>query len=1136
MPALLRKSIFIGVGGSGGTTLRYLYQELMSGLQERGWTDPMPACWQFLLIDVAQRPDGIRGDVPNVLTDEADYFGMAKAPADWNNFLRMLPATQPEAVAGWKPRSPLPGDPTLGAGQSRALGRLVAVTQLRAIADRIGTLNRNLGAADDELQRVATLLGVEPGLSKTASPHVYVVSSLGGGSGSGMFLDVSHVLKSLSIDHATVLYTPDVFDELTASGGNAGVVPNSMAAISELLAAFENDTDYSDADLAMLRTAGVQQSGSGPRTGSSHLIVGRKAEGWEFKQQGQVYHTTARALASVTLDGNLSEDIQNYVFQNLTSVPRSEEFAPLIVNRGPNTKLIEVVQSIGYAAVSTGRHAFGQYVAERLANFLVHQIVDGDEDNKKFIERENEAFLRQARHFAAQAGLLELGENDQILDAVRGGTRDVITSFTSAVRDQANTLLQKVNLAELSASEVDQQLDSNFKGKSGIAIADHKSQIAQRADRWTLGAQAALLNRVVTSISVSGLGLTIEYLNQMAIDLNTAVTELLSSSDDRAKVVPQLLQTAASGFSQLAKKVRLSIDAKPVVDGLEYRRKAMASSLESNVHKLTAELVADFVKNVVKPLTDALTAERVRFRNTMRNNDMNDRWTSLASGPTPIHLQPSANEFYLEEVESFKGVFEDKIADLFVGEGFEASLKRAAGEVLAGAWEGRGEKPKANKTLSTREPDFEAQGLIKVNSPWVTSVPGVATIETPSRGSYALHFDFDEILKTARTWQRERTGIAQYTQVSLYNYINDAAQPDHMEDFIQKLQLALAKAGCMIQIDMDALQEFTGGTWRELNMAVMIGDIPVDASDGATKLTPAAGRIVDDLMKFTPMPEPAARTKLVGKSPVSRVEIVTVTKERAHPVIFKSFTNPILQRWATVTVNPHFRNDFYSLRRSRTLPSFVPAAPSVLVNMVKGWMVARMLGYIPQSDIDAFKVRDGHGSIRIYDPKASAASGHYWSFPDAVLRGANPDEPLGDAEVLPALLESLILGYAGMGSGWLRAYARLAALGSAKNTELSQWITRGTVETPLDTTPSVGVVSGWADAAIPQDRLAKVQELIHHRRARVEQLINQTYDLDSILTAPRDWEIRRQTGEALDQLAKSIGVIESSPSPDEPGL
>jgi hypothetical protein len=1118
--------MFIGVGGSGGTTLRYLYQEILNGLQEIGWDAGMPDCWQFLLIDVAQNPDGIRGDVPNVLTEEKDYFGIAKAPATWETFLKMLPASSPEVVAGWKPRPPVPGDPTIGAGQLRALGRLAAMTQLGPMNQRIQGLQQKLGASDAQLQKIADKLGVSAALN--GSPHAFLISSLGGGSGSGMFLDVSQVLNALQIPHSTVLYTPDVFDGLGASGGNGGVTPNSMAAVSELISAFEHTGPFSEADSAMLRSAGVNVNGTGNRTAKCNIIVGRKAEGWEFDQQAQVYHTTARALASMTLDGFLSEEIDNYVFENKATLTRRNELNSLRIDPGPGGIVLEAVQSIGYAAVATGLHTFGTYASERLTNHLVSKIIGDDDAVQKFQERESEEFLRQARAFAAQVELLELGSSDQILNAVRGGPKEVISDYANAVRDEVRKRVNIPGLPDLSGDEVDHQLESNFTGVQKEKIAEHRDQVEARAQQWTIDAQARILDHVVASIAIAGLPLTVGFLRQMERDLNAAGDELASKANERLGSIPQFLQSASAGFSNLARKVRLAIDSQPVANGLEFRRNALAASLDGSANQIASQLVVDFAKGVVRPLADALAAEHTRFRDATSTTDMKSRYASLASGPTPSSLKPSVNEFFLEDAESYPGLFRDTLADLFNNSMDESSaVAHAAAEVLAGVWQGMDVKPEANRAIASLSPKFNDQGLIKVQSRWITGVVGAAVGQ---RGSYAVRFDFDQLLKAGREWQRTRTGVGSITQISLYDYLADQSKPERMENFVQKLQLALAKSGCMIQVDMDALQEFTAGAATELKMAALIGKVPIDASD------PAAPRIIGDLMKYGDLSEAEARAKLVGRTPASRVEIVTVSKERAHPAVFRSIADPILDRWASVVVNPVFRRDFFTLRRSRTLPSFVPTAPSVLVSMVKGWNVARMLGYIPQSDIDAFKKSDGHAPIRIFDPKAPASSGRYWSFPEAVLRGASPDEPLGDAEVFPAIIESMILGFAGLKSGGLRAYARLADLGKQSNSELDDWITTGTVASPEGTTPAVGVVAGWASAATAEERLAKVKEILAKRRGRVNDLLNTTFDLESIHTASRDWEIREEIKLAIESLTNSVGITSSSSNDDEPGL
>jgi hypothetical protein len=45
------KFLFVGLGGSGGSTLGHLKQELFGWLKEHGAEPKIPSGWQFLHID-----------------------------------------------------------------------------------------------------------------------------------------------------------------------------------------------------------------------------------------------------------------------------------------------------------------------------------------------------------------------------------------------------------------------------------------------------------------------------------------------------------------------------------------------------------------------------------------------------------------------------------------------------------------------------------------------------------------------------------------------------------------------------------------------------------------------------------------------------------------------------------------------------------------------------------------------------------------------------------------------------------------------------------------------------------------------------------------------------------------------------
>ena len=104
---MLRPFLLIGIGGSGGKTLRIVRHELQRRLDEHGWTGRFPAGWRFLHIDVPSTADGDEPDLPAQLP-LAEYAGLVTAGVNYRSIDAALiggagrtPVS--DLVAGWRP-------------------------------------------------------------------------------------------------------------------------------------------------------------------------------------------------------------------------------------------------------------------------------------------------------------------------------------------------------------------------------------------------------------------------------------------------------------------------------------------------------------------------------------------------------------------------------------------------------------------------------------------------------------------------------------------------------------------------------------------------------------------------------------------------------------------------------------------------------------------------------------------------------------------------------------------------------------------------------------------------------------------------------------------------------------------------
>ena len=383
------------------------------------------------------------------------------------------------------------------------------------LSDELGKLNRHL---------ITQGIIPPPTTPVEPNPMAIVVSSLGGGSGSGFFLDVLATLLAvagpegapwLANELVSVLYSSDVFAELGELAG-PGIKPNTLAAVSELLNAAEHEDEAPVREQALLQTAGGGFDVVGRRIGPINFIVGARNKAVTFNQSREVYRAVGKALAAFMTDERVRHEFVTYVTATKEAAPMTDAFR-LTGRRA------QPFSSFGYANVSLGRSLFSQYASERLARAAIARILEGHREgpNKESLRPDDELIKELVRsnkdQFFARCELWEAGpENNQILDAFRDA-EEREEQLDAAVRSVRSQITRKTD--RMAKSDWLRFFRSSFDEHGRRYLTHQRESRDQRASEWIKPMQERLAAATAAYVGAFGIPVTLGLLESLEAQL-----------------------------------------------------------------------------------------------------------------------------------------------------------------------------------------------------------------------------------------------------------------------------------------------------------------------------------------------------------------------------------------------------------------------------------------------------------------------------------------------------------------------------------------------------------------------------------------------------------------------------------------
>lgn len=213
-------TVVIGLGGTGHGVLLKLKKRF---IEEFGKVPPIV---EFLSIDTtveAERQETLADKTPVELeANKERYLVQVEDPST------LLNPSNPHILDWWTPGSTV-SSIISGAQQIRQRGRLALFANYSEIRDRLA---RKLDKVR-KVENIAKMKDDDFRVSERKGVNVFVVSSLAGGTGSGMFLDIAFILRNVnpSSNISGVFVLPRVFSRLP---GTDLIKANTYAALKEV--------------------------------------------------------------------------------------------------------------------------------------------------------------------------------------------------------------------------------------------------------------------------------------------------------------------------------------------------------------------------------------------------------------------------------------------------------------------------------------------------------------------------------------------------------------------------------------------------------------------------------------------------------------------------------------------------------------------------------------------------------------------------------------------------------------------------------------------------------------------------------------------------------------------------------------
>ena len=997
------KFLFVGLGGSGGKTLRFLKREIQAWMTGHQTGPDIPQGWQFLHIDTPNVPDG---DEINHLADHLspdEYLGLIREGMTFQALQNVLDAQKPlwSELLTWRVEpSGLGVGIALGAGQKRAVGQSISVAYAHQIRERIQMSVSRLQSsrADAEIGELYSKV-----TNKTPDTHthtyVVIISSLAGGTGAGLLTITCDILRAMDTPAGdnlfSILYTPEVFRSLRGAAGG-GIQANSLAAISELLNGhwWNGSTSSSPGMVPPIESTVLRQAGlpepmerSGPTYPFLVGLVG--AEGIDHGTPDQLFELAGRSLLSWVCDEIIQAKFIAYTAGNWANAANSMPQSAILVDEGePNETGPPCFSALGFSRLSVGTTYLEKYAVQRLTRDAFEHLLNYHHSSAEAIAIKNQKDTSSPQvllesmanthlpSFLRDAHLTELGsEESEIVDALRP------PDIESLHIQFLNRALELSEINTPQTLEVEQWRELIHDGIDA-ALSEFENEYQTKLEistrEWINNIQVRICKAVAKWMASHGWLIVTQFCHMTAAYLKgTVVRDLTENNLNQCHVyvqwrhryVDEQLEGIRGRIGNDNLQLREAVEAG--VNGANYAG-------EAQLIERASVLAREMTTRVLLPFETAL---RKAYEQAKSEAHKVSTWIEWDNPSPSASVKPPTGDFSLIDPDDYPKLFEDLLKkDTGTGTAeIQAPRTLARQDIISGQF-----LEEVASGGTTTRPKLDCVQVI--NDWWPSGGAAIAGVHTAARLEVDIAASLQDLTNRAREWlHRHGSAWNNYLSLGIRTFVSTTddtvySLQDRQTVLKTQLSAALAAAAPLITIDSTTIGLVHPNAPEKPK--VHISQIPM------------SGHNMESQIRALLHSHGLGDNELEGTfSNDGRVRHIDITSALAAPhsiLTIESLLRPIEEQWAKVSGTQDAKN-FWLHRRAQPLRRFIPAPQATILSMIRGWFTGRLLG----------RIKVDQSRISISSPSEGVVH-----FPKRFLSA-----PRSKQDTLALLLESLPLAY-----------------------------------------------------------------------------------------------------------------------------